>query len=93
MTRDFAAHFFGSFDLLYRNGALAQIDAVEFGEALDILSAGFTLDYSVTDNVGLRVSYHSIVGGDADIDGDMFRINVNFAWHPLLENIKKLGGE
>lgn len=92
VTRDFAAHFFGSFDLLYRNGALARIDTVELGEKLDILSAGFTLDYAVTDNVGLRVSYHSIVGGDSDIEGDMFRINLAFGWHPLLENIKKLGG-
>ncbi len=93
VTRDFAALFFGSFDLLYRHGASAQIDTVELGEALDILSAGFTLDYSVTDNVGLRVSYHSIVGGDSDIDGDMFRISLAFGWHPLIENIKKLGGE
>jgi len=93
VTRDFAAHFFGSFDLLYRHGSSAQIDAVELGEALDIWSAGFTLDYAVTDNVGLRVSYHSIVGGDSEIDGDMFRINANFGWHPLLEKIKKLGEE
>ena len=58
-----------------------------------LLSAGFTLDYTVNDNVGLRVSYHSLVGGDSNLDGDMFRINVNFAWHPLIEKIKKLGGE
>ncbi len=93
VTRDFSAHFFGSFDVLYRHGAAAQIETVELGESLDVLSAGFTLDYAVTDNVGLRVSYHSIVGGDLDIEGDTFRINVNFAWHPLLENIKKLAGE
>ncbi|MCK5439187.1 MAG: hypothetical protein KAI97_04550, partial [Gemmatimonadetes bacterium] len=93
VTRDFTSHFFGSFDLLYRNGAQAQIDDVELGEKLDVLSAGFTLDYGVTDNVGLRVSYHSIVEGDSDIDGDMFRINVNFGWHPLIEKIKKLGEE
>jgi len=93
VTRDFTAHFFGAFDLLYRNGAQAQIDDVDLGEKLDVLSAGFTLDYGVTDNVGLRVSYHSIVEGDSDIDGDMFRINVNFGWHPLIEKIKKLGEE
>jgi len=40
----------------------------------------------------LRVSYHSIVGG-SEIEGDMFRINLAFGWHSLIENIKKLGGE
>ena len=92
VTRDFAAHLFGSFDVLYRNGALPQIDHVDFGEKLDLLSAGFTLDYTVNDNFGVRVSYHSLVGGGSDIEGDMFRINFNFGWHPLIENIKKLGG-
>ena len=92
VTRDFFAHSFGSFDVLYRNGARSEIDAVEFGEKLDILSAGFTLDYTANDNLGLRVSYHSIVAGGSNIDGDMFRINVNLGWHPLIENIKKLGG-
>ena len=92
VTRDLSAHAFGSFDVLYRNGALSQIDAAEFGEKLDILSAGFTLDYTVNENVGLRVSYHSIVGGDSDIDGDMFRISINLGWNPIIENLKKLGG-
>ena len=89
-TRDFTSHFFGSVALLYRHGALAKINRIEVGEKLDLLSVGFTLDYAVTDNVGLRVSYHSLVGGDTDFDGDMFRINVNFGWHALVENMKKL---
>ena len=93
VTRDFTSHFFGSVDFLYRHGALAKIDGIEVGGKLDVLSAGFTLDYAVTDNVGMRVSYHSLVGGDSEIDGDMFRININFAWHALVENTKKLGGE
>jgi len=92
-TRDFTSHFFGSVDLLYRHGALAKINGIEVGEKLDLLSVGFTMDYTVTDNVGLRVSYHSLVGGDSEIDGDMFRINVNFGWHALVENAKKLGEE
>ena len=40
----------------------------------------------------MRVGY-SLVGGDSEIDGDMFRINVNFGWHALVENAKKLGDE
>ena len=92
VTRDFATKFFGSLDVMFRHGALAEIGGVNFGEKLSVLSAGFTLDYAVTDNIGLRVSYHSLVGGGSNIDGDMLRLNVNFAWHPLLEKIKKLGG-
>jgi hypothetical protein len=92
VTRDFTSHFFGSVDFLYRHGALAEIEGIEVAEDLDVLSVGFTLDYAVTDNVGLRVSYHSLVGGDSEIDGDMLRINVNFGWHALVENTKKLGG-
>jgi hypothetical protein len=93
VTRDFTAHFFGSVDLLYRHGALSELDGMEVAEDLDIWSVGFTLDYTVNDNVGLRVSYHSVVGGDSSIDGDMFRIAVNFGWHGLVEKVKKLKGE
>ncbi len=93
LTRDFSSFanpFFGSIDFLYRHGALAKIDGIEVGEKIDLLSVGFTLDYAVTDNVGLRVSYHSLVGGDTEFEGDMFRIAVNFGWHALVENMKKL---
>ena len=90
VTRDFAAKFWGSFDLVYRHGALSEINGIKGEEKLDLLSAGFTLDYAVTDNVGLRVSYHSVVAGDSNIDGDMFRIAVNFGWHALVENVGKL---
>jgi hypothetical protein len=90
VTRDFTARFFSSVDVLYRHGALSEIDGSEVAGELDILSAGFTLDYHVNDNVGLRVSYHSIVGGDSNLDGDMFRFGVNFGWHGLVEKIKKL---
>ena len=71
--------------------ALSEINGIKGGEKLDVLSAGFTLDYAVTDNVGLRVSYHSVVAGDSNIDADMFRIAVNFGWHALVENVRKLG--
>jgi hypothetical protein len=91
VTRDFTSKFVGSADFLFRNGALSKIEGIEVGEKLNIGSLGFTLDYSVTDNVGLRVSYHSIVSGGSKIDGDMFRININFAWNSLVENVKKLG--
>jgi hypothetical protein len=71
---------------------LSKIDDGEVGGKLSLLSAGFTLDYYVNDNVGLRVSYHSLVGGGSDVEGDMFRLNVNFGWNALVEKIGKLGG-
>jgi len=92
VTRDFTSKFFGSVDFLYRQGMLSKIDGIEVGGKLSLLSAGFTLDYHVNDNVGLRVSYHSLVGGGSNIEGDMFRLNVNFGWNALVEMVGKLGG-
>ena len=93
VTRDFTRHFFGSVDFLYRHGMLSEIDDIEVPGKLSLLTAGFTLDYAVTDNVGLRVSYHTPVGGGSNIEGDMFRIGINFGWHSLVENYKKVGGQ
>ncbi len=93
VTRDFTSHFFGSVDLLYRHGMLSEMDGIEVAGNLDLLSAGFTLDYTLTDNVSLRVSYHPLVGGSSNIEGDMVRASVNFGWHALVEKVGKLGGE
>ena len=92
ITRDFTSKFFGSVDFLYRQGMLSKINGGEVGGKLSLLSAGFTLDYHVNDNVGLRVSYHSLVGGGSNVEGDMFRLNVNFGWNALVEMVGKLGG-
>ena len=90
VTRDITSKAFGSIDFLYRIGALSKIDGNEIAEEFEFMSVGFTLDYAVNDNLGLRVSYHSLFGGDTDIDGDMFRLNINFGWHWLVENVMKL---
>ncbi len=90
VTRDFTSMFFGSVDLLYRHGALSTIDGTEAEEKLDALAVGFTLDFQATDNFGVRFSYQSLVAGDSDIDGDMFRIMGYFGWNALVEKIKKL---
>jgi hypothetical protein len=90
VTRDFTSHFWGSVDAVYRHGALSTIDDIEAEEPLDGLGVGFTLDFQATDNFGMRFSYHSVVGGDSDIDGDLTRIMGYFGWHALVENIKKL---
>ncbi len=93
ITRDFATHFFASVDVLYRHGARSTLDGTEAPDQLDALGAGFTLDWTVSDNAGIRFSYHSLVAGSSEIDGDMIRVMGYFAWNALFQNIGKLEGE
>ena len=60
------------------------------GEELNIGDLGFTLNYQVTDNLTLRTSYMSNVFGDDDLDNSVIRIQFVYAWHTLMENMKKL---
>ena len=92
-THDFTRHFFGSIDLLYRNGFQSEIDGIKLGSDLEIGNLGFTLNFSVTDNVTIRTSFSSNVFGDSDIDSSMIRLQFVYAWDRAIENIKKLGNE
>ena len=93
ITRDLATHAFVSLDLLYRHGARSTLAGTEAPDQLDALGVGFTLDWTVSDNAGVRFSYQSLVAGSSDIDGDMIRVMGYFAWNALVENIGKLEGE
>ena len=90
LTHDFTRKFFGSLDLLYRGGFQSEINGVEVGEDLDIGDLGFTLNYQATDNLTIRTSYMSNVFGDSDLDNSVIRIQFVYAWHQLMENMKKL---
>jgi hypothetical protein len=90
LTHDFTRKFFGSLDLLYRGGFQSEINGVESGEELDIGDLGFTLNYQLTDNSTIRTSYMSNVFGDSDLDTSVIRIQFVYAWHQLMENMKKL---
>ena len=90
LTHDFTRTFFGSLDLLYRQGFQSEINGVEVGDELDIGNFGFTLNFHVTDNVAIRTSYSSNVFGDNDIDNSLLRLQFVYAWHQLNENDKKL---
>ena len=92
-THDFTRHFFGSLDLLYRNGFQSEIDGVNLGSDIEIGDLGFTLNFSVTDNVTIRTSFSSNVFGDSDIDTSMIRLQFVYAWDRAIENLKKLGSE
>jgi len=90
LTHDFTRSFFGSLDLLYRGGFQSEINGVEVGDDLNIGNLGFTLNYQATDNLTIRTSYSSNVFGDDDLDNSIIRIQVAYAWHRLMENMKKL---
>ncbi len=92
-THDFTQHFFGSLDLLYRNGFQSEINGVDLGGDLEIGNLGFTMNFQVTDNVTIRTSFSSNVFGDSDIDTSMIRLQFIYAWDRAIENIKKLGSE
>ncbi len=92
LTHDFTRSFFGSLDLLYRRGFQSEINGVEVGDELDIGNFGFTLNYQITDNFTMRTSYSSNVFGDNDLDNSIIRLQIVYAWHRLMENMKKLKG-
>jgi hypothetical protein len=90
LTHDFTRSFFGSLDLLYRGGFQSEINGVEVGDKLDVGNLGFTLNYQLTDKFTIRTSYMSNVFGDSDLDNSVIRIQFVYAWHRLMENMKKL---
>ena len=90
LTSDFTPSFWGSLDLLYRGGFGSKIDGVEVGEELDIGNIGYTLNYQVNDNLGIRAGFSSNVFGDSNLDNSMIRLQLVYGWHDDNENIKKL---
>ena len=89
-THDFTRQFFGSIDLLYRNGFQSEIDGVNLGSDIEIGTLGFTFNFAVTDNVTIRTSFSSNVFGDSDIETSMIRLQFVYAWDMAIQNIKKL---
>jgi len=90
LTHDFTRSFFGSLDLLYRQGFQSKINGVEVGDELDIGDLGFTLNFQATGNLTIRTSYSSNVFGDDDLDTSILRMQFVYGWHQLTENMKKL---
>lgn len=91
LTRDFTERFWGSIDAAWFNGGRASINGVD-GEALNNLGFGFTLGYSLNDNLNLTMGYKSTVNDDApdDLRMDMFMVSLVNGWHPLLEGSRRL---
>jgi hypothetical protein len=90
LTHDFTTTFYGSLDLLYQNGFRSQLDGANVAEKLEIGSIGFTLNYQVSDNAGIRTSFSSNVFGDGDLNTAVLRVQFTYAWNAPSENAKRL---
>ena len=92
-TRDFTEHFWGALDTTWYTGGKATISGVT-GEKLNNFGIGFTLGYSINDNLGLTAGYKSTVHDLApgDLRMDNFMVSLVYGWHPLIEGTKRLKG-
>jgi hypothetical protein len=93
VTRDFTEHFWASFDTTWYTGGQATLSGVT-GEKLNNFGLGFTLGYTINDNLGLTVGYKSTVDDFApeDLRMDNFTVSLVYGWHPLIEGAKRLQG-
>jgi len=94
LTRDFTERFWGSLDAAWYNGGQATINGIT-GQKLNNYGAGFTLGYTINDNLNLTVGYKSTLNDTAPdaLRMDTFMITLVYAWHPLLEGSRRLQGE
>ena len=90
LTRDITRTLFGSIDFMWRKGFDTELDGVSAGDELDIKTLGFTFDFIINDNTSIRFSYHSNFIDDDALDADMLRIQFNYGWNALVENVKQL---
>jgi hypothetical protein len=91
VTRDLAEHLWASFDVAWYTGGQAEVDGAE-GEKLNNLGLGFTLGYTINENLGLTVGYKSTVNDRAPEDLRMngFMVSLVYGWHPIIEGMKRL---
>jgi len=94
LTRDFTEHFWGSLEAVWYVGGQASINGVS-GENLNNVGLGFMVGYTINDNLGLRFGYKSTVNDRApeDLRMDVFTVTLVFGWHPIIEGMRRLGGE
>jgi hypothetical protein len=93
ITRDFAERLWGSFDTAWYTGGQATVDNVK-GDKLNNFGFGFSLGYSINDNLGLTVGYKS-TAGDAAPDAlrmDNFTVSLVYGWQAIVEGEKRLQG-
>jgi hypothetical protein len=91
LTRDFTESLWGAIDAAWYYGGRASVNGID-GKKLNNVGVGFTLGYTVTDNLNLTVGYKSTIGDSAptDLRMDGFMVSLVFGWHPLVEGSKRL---
>jgi hypothetical protein len=91
LTRDFTKGLWGALDLTWYKGGGSTVNGVPGGD-LNNLGVGFTLGYTVNDNIGLTFGYKSTVNDSApgDMRMDGFMVSLIYGWHPLVEGMKRL---
>lgn len=90
LTQDFTETFWGSLDLIWYEGAQPTIGGLPSG-GLNELGLGFTLGYQINDNLLLTAGYTATLeDGPGDLDLGVFRLNLVYGWHKLLEGIDRL---
>jgi hypothetical protein len=94
LSRDFTEQFWGSFDTAWYSGGQATVSGVT-GEKLNNFGLGFTLGYTINDNLGFTVGYKSTIDDLApeSLRMDNFTVSLVYGWHPLIEGTKRLKGE
>jgi hypothetical protein len=93
LSHDFTEQFWGSFDSAWYTGGKATVGGVA-GQKLNNSGFGFTLGYTINDNLGLTLGYKTTVSDLApqDLRMDNFTVSLVYGWHPLIEGAKRLKG-
>jgi len=90
LTRDFTETMWGSLDAVWYQGAESTIAGLSGGELSD-LGVGFTFGYQVNDSLMFTAGYTSTIeDGTGDLDVGVFRVNLIYGWHQLIEGINRL---
>jgi hypothetical protein len=94
LTRDLTERFWVGLDASWYTGGQATVNGTT-GEKLNNLGFGPTLGYQINESLGLTFGYKSTVNDKApeDLRMDGFMVSVLYGWHPLIEGVRRLGGE
>ena len=93
LSRDFTEHLWGSLDTVYYTGGAATLNGVT-GEKLNNFGAGFTLGYTINENLSMTFGYKSTFKDidPADLRMDNFTVSLTYGWHSLIEGMNRLKG-
>jgi hypothetical protein len=93
LSRDFSEHLWGSLDTTWYTGGAATVHGVT-GEKLNNFGAGFTIGYTINENLGLTIGYKTTFDDlePGDLRMDNFTVSLVYGWHSIIEGAKRLRG-